>query len=174
MKYTQLLFLSLILIIASCKNETKTDALKEVTKQYAFTDSVKLDSFKVVLDGEKSEEIKMVFTITNYSGQEIYKKEIEAKEILSNFLASEDLKKESDKIKFLNEHLQDFFDDEHFLEPAVTTEQQPDNNAPDKTFYDELKQTQLNGFYYTLAKDKSFYIAWSVKEQRVKVYYQCC
>lgn len=67
-----------------------------------------------------------------------------------------------------------FFDEEHFLEPAVTEDQQPDNNSPDQPFYDELKITHLNGFYYSLGKDKSIYLAWSAKEKKVKIYYQCC
>ena len=84
------------------------------------------------------------------------------------------MKKESDKIKFLKEEISYFFDDRHFLEPAVTENEQSDKNVPDKNFYNELKQTGLNGFDYRLGKDEKIYIAWSVKDQKVKIYYKCC
>ena len=75
-------------------------------------------------------------------------------------------------MKFLKNEVQYFFEEEHFLEPAVMPNEQPDKNVPDKIFYEELKHTQLNGFNYRLAKEAKIYIAWSEKEQKVKVYYK--
>lgn len=175
MKYAHLLLLlSLISVFTACQSNNKVEAITEKTKLYAFSDSIQTDTFKINLIGDKSDDMKLIFTITNFNGVQIYKEEVTANQLLKNYLTSEDLKKESDKIRFLNEQLTVFFDEEHFLEPAVTSDQQPDDNAPDKAFYEELKQNQLNGFYYSLGKDKSIYIAWSAKEQKVKIYYQCC
>lgn len=174
MKQSYLLFLIILLSFAACKSEKKVEAITEKTKLLAFTDTVKLDTFKITLTGKKSAEMLLKFTIKNFKGTEIYNKEIKATDLLKSYLASEDLKKENDKIKFLNEQINVFFDEEHFLVPAITEDQQLDNNTPDKDFYQELKQTQLNGFYYSLGKDKSIYIAWSIKDQKVKVYYHCC
>ena len=174
MKYTTLLLLGLISIFTACQSNNKVETITEKTKLYAFSNSAKPDTFKINLIGNKSEDMNLVFTITNFDGEQIYKQEVKATQLLLSYLASEDLKKESDKINFLNEQMNVFFDEEHFLEPAVTTDQQPDNNSPDIVFFDELKQNQLNGFYYSLGKDKSIYIAWSPKEQKVKIYYQCC
>ncbi len=172
MKCTLLLLFSLI--FAACQSNNKVDALKEMTKIYAFSDSLKTDTFKINMIGNKSDNINLVFTITNFDGKQIYKEEIKANQLLKNHLAGEDLIKESEKIIFLNEQLNGFFNEEHFLEPAVTEEQEPDINTPDKLFYDELKKTRLNGFYYSFAKDKSIYIAWSSEDKKVKVYYRCC
>lgn len=172
MKYLYPLLLSLIFI--SCQNNNKIEATTAKTKQYAFTDTAKTDTFEVDLIGEKSDNMSIVFTITDYNGIQIYKEEVKATQLLKSYLASEDLTKEGDKIKFINEQVDVFFDEEHFLEPAVTADQEPDNNTPDKAFYEELKQNQLNGFYYSLGKDKSIYIAWSPAQKKVKVYYKCC
>ncbi len=174
MKHTHLLLFYIISIFTACQSNNKIEAVKEEVKLYAFSDSVKADTFNINLIGDKTEDMNIVFTITNFDGIQIYKEEVKANQLINSYLAGEDLNKESEKIKFLNKQLTIFFDEEHFLEPAITTEQQPDSNSPDKAFYDELKQTQLNGFYYSLGKDKSIYIAWSVKEQKVKIYYQCC
>ena len=67
-----------------------------------------------------------------------------------------------------------FFDEENFLEPAVTADEQPDKNTPDKNFFTELKQSGVNGFKYRLGKESNLYIAWSQQEKKVKTYYECC
>ena len=173
-KLHPLLLLLILCCFFACTNEKKVEAITEKTTLQPFTDTVKLDTFKITLAGEKSDEMVLKFTIKNFNGIEIYKKEIKAKDLLKSYLASEDLKKENEKIKFINEQINVFLTEEHFLAPAVTEDQQFDNNTPDKAFYEELKATKLDGFYYSLGKDKSIYIAWSIKEQKVKVYYHCC
>ncbi len=141
---------------------------------YSFSDAIKLDSFKVELKGNDSKTMQLLFTIKSFDGIEIYRQEIKASELLKKYLATAEMKKESDKIKFLKEEIAYFFEERHFLEPAVTENEQPDQNVSDKAFYNELKQTGLNGFDYRLGKDDKIYIAWSVKDQKVKIYYRCC
>jgi hypothetical protein len=175
MKIRYLLLLLLISVVAACTTETKkVEPLPEKILTHAFTDTLHLDTFKVVLNGKGSKNMSLLFTIKNYKGEQIYKEEIKAETLLKSYLASEDLKKENDKIKFLNDEVNFFFEEEHFLVPAITAEEKPDQNTPDKKFYEELKKNQLNGFSYSLGKDRQLYIAWSVKEQKVKVYYKCC
>lgn len=146
----------------------------EKTSTFAFSDTSKLDTFKVAIIGENTKDMQLLFTIKSSEGKEIYRQEIKATELLKNYIATADMKKESDKIKFLKEEIAYFFEEHHFLEPAVTADEQPDKNVPDITFYNELKQSGLNGFDYRLGKDNNVYIAWSPKEQKVKVYYKCC
>lgn len=175
MKLRHLLFSIGLLTIFACNSDTKTvEPIAEKKVSQAFTDTLALDTFKVALKGSKSSDMKFIFTITNKSGVEIYKEEINADSLLKNYLASEDLKKESAKIAFLNEEVNQFFEEEHFLIPAVNEDEKPDNNVPDVAFYNELKKTKLNGFSYSLGKDKQVYIAWSATAKKVKVYYRCC
>lgn len=155
------------------KNIDNVEALNKTTT-FAFSDTAKLDTFKVALLGKSTKDMQLLFTITTTAGKEIYRQEIKAEQLLNNYIATADMKKESDKIKFLKEEIAYFFEEHHFLEPAVTADEQPDNNVPDKAFYNELKKNGLNGFDYRLGKDHNVYIAWSAKEQKVKVYYKCC
>jgi hypothetical protein len=155
------------------KSVEQISDLEKVTT-YAFSDTLELDTFKVAIVGNSTKDMQMLFTIKSYRGEEIYRQEIKTAELLKNYLASAELKKEKDKIQFLKDELDYFFDERHFLEPAVTENEQADKNVPDKSFYEELKKTGHNGFDYRLGKDKIVYIAWSTKEQKVKVYYQCC
>jgi hypothetical protein len=171
--------LSIIGLLFACnpsgaekKNGTAEDLEKIST--FAFSDTSKLDTFKVALVGKESKDMQLFFTIKSFEGKEIYRQEIKTDELLKNYIATADMKKESDKMKFLKEEIAYFFDEKHFLEPAVTAEEQADKNVPDKAFYEELKKSGLNGFDYRLGKDSNVYIAWSAKEQKVKVYYKCC
>ncbi|WP_182921678.1 hypothetical protein [Pedobacter planticolens] len=156
------------------KDEKKVAVNIEKIALQAFTDTVQLDTFKIVLKGTESKNMSLLFIITSHKGVQIYKKEIKAEELLKSYLASADLKKEDEKIKFLNDEVNFFFEQEHFLIPAITEQEKPDNNTPDKAFYEELKASKLNGFDYRLGKDTKVYIAWSAKEQKVKIYYKCC
>lgn len=175
MNFRNLLFLFTILSFVACNSATKQiEPLPEKIAIHSFSDTAKLDTFKIVLKGKQLKDMSLLFTINNYEGKQIYKEEIRAEILLKSYLASEDLKKENDKIKFLNDEVNFFFEEEHFLVPAITAEEKPDKNTPDKNFYEELKRNQLNGFSYSLGKDAQIYIAWSVKEQKVKVYYKCC
>lgn len=146
----------------------------EKTTIFAFSGISKPDTFKIALIGKESKDMQLLFTIKSFNGNEIYRQEIKTVELLKNYLATADMKKESDKIKFLKEEIAYFFEEHHFLEPAVTLDEQPDKNVPDKVFYEELKKSGLNGFEYRLGKDHNVYIAWSAKEQKVKIYYKCC
>lgn len=139
-----------------------------------FSDSLKADTFRVQIEGKKPQEMQLVFTITSFESKKIYHQVIKATDLFKNYNATIDLGKKNNQIKFLKEEMKRFFDAENFMEPAVTDSEQPDKYVPDKAFYQELKNTQLNGFLYRLGKENKIYIAWSSTEKKVKPYYICC
>lgn len=139
-----------------------------------FSDSLKADTFKVSLMGNVLKDITIRFTITSHDGQLIYNKDFKATDLIENYKSSVDLKKERTQLAFIKDEYKLFFEDENFLEPAVTENEKPDKNTPDINFYNELKQSALNGFKYRSGKETSVYIAWSEKEKKVKPYYSCC
>lgn len=139
-----------------------------------FSDSIQVDTFKVVLNGAVLKDMIINFSITAYTGDVIYSKEFKATDLIDNYKASVDLKKERSQMDFILSEYKLFLDDENFLEPAVTENENPDQYTPDKNFYNELKQSSLNGFKYRTDKENNVYIAWSKKEKKVKPYYNCC
>ncbi|MFD2585177.1 hypothetical protein ACFSR6_21955 [Pedobacter vanadiisoli] len=145
---------------------------QSITK--SFSDLKTLDTFKIELTGRKPEEMVLTFTIKKADGKEIYNVKIKGTELLGSTDPNIDLRKEKDQIVFIKTIADDFFSDENFLEPAVMPEDKADNYVPDKPLYEELKKTGLNGFKYRLGKENNIYIAWSEKEQKVKIYYNCC
>ena len=138
-----------------------------------FSDSLKVDTFRLNLLGSRPEDMQLSFTITSYEGRKIYDIKIDAKELFKNYDVK-NLNKEKNQLQFLKDEVGRFLDEENFMEPAVTEQESPDANVPDKLFYEELKKTQLNGFSYRLGKDKKRYIAWSSEGNKVKLYYSCC
>jgi hypothetical protein len=139
-----------------------------------FSDTIKSDTFKVVLTGDALKDMTIKFTITAHNGMIIYNKAFKATDLVDNYKSTVDLKKERSQLKFIQEEYKLFLDEENFLEPAVTENENPDQYTPDKAFYDALKRSALNGFKYRSGKETSVYIAWSEKEKKVKAYYNCC
>ncbi|WP_147243791.1 hypothetical protein [Pedobacter miscanthi] len=169
-----------LFVLVACKPNSKKEAdaieFKNVNQRIAksFSDLKRLDTFKIELTGRKPEEMVLNFTIKNAEGKEIYNAKIKGAELLSNTDPNVDLSKEKDQVIFLKTIADDFFSDDNFLEPAVMPEDKADQYTPDKALYEELKKSGLNGFKYRLGKENNIYIAWSEKEQKVKIYYNCC
>ena len=139
-----------------------------------FSDTALADTFKVALIGETPADLLIRFSITAHNGKLIYHKDIKSGELIDNYKESIELKKQRDQMAFILNEYQLFLDDENFLEPAVTENENPDQYTPDKKFYEELRQSGLNGFKYRTGKENNTYIAWSEKEKKVKTYYNCC
>lgn len=178
MKHILLCLFALTVLLTACtspseKNSNTSPANLKTTVQ-SFSDTVKMDTFKVVLEGKKPKDMMLIFSITAYDGKEIYKQELKARDLIDNYKETIDLSKENSQREFIADEFNLFFDEENFLWPALTAEQTPDKYAQDKAFFQELQQSNLNGFKYRVSKETNVYIAWSEAEKKVKVYYKCC
>lgn len=177
MKIFKLPLIAVILLFAAC---TSTPGLKNnddplvKTLVKSFSDSTTLDTFVVTLTGKKPKDMLLTFKIKNSEGKEIYQQVLKASALISNYKETLDLGKEKMQHDFMMQELNYFLDEENFLEPALTLEEEPDQYTPDKAFYEELKGTNLNGFKYRISKETKIYIAWSEKDKLVKIYYKCC
>ena len=168
--------LFLLGFLAAC-NPSGQETMAKIASQVVskpFSDTVKADTFKVALTGDVLKNMAIKFTITAHNGALIYNKDFKATDLIENYKSTVDLKKERSQMKFIQEEFKLFLDEENFLEPAVTENENPDQYTPDKVFYNELKRSGLNGFKYRSGKETSVYIAWSEKEKKVKPYYNCC
>lgn len=180
MKNSSLLMIICLFAITACTSNNKKDAssieFKNVNQRItkSFSNSIMLDTFKIELTGRTPQDMVLNFTIKNTEGKEIYSTKIKGTELLGSTDPNVDLSKEKDQIIFVKTIASDFFSDDNFLEPAVMPEDKADNYVPDKILYEELKKSGLNGFKYRLGKENNIYIAWSEKEQKVKIYYNCC
>lgn len=182
MRNTYYIFLLLSLgFFSACNSNTGTEGTQSgkanvdgQTLLKPFSDSVKLDTFRIALKGESLKDMVMSFNITAHDGAKIYQKDFKVTDLIKNYESTLDLKKESKQKEFIQQELKLFFEDENFLEPAVTENENPDANTPDKAFFAELKRSALNGFKYRTSNEQKVYIAWSEKEHKVLPYYSCC
>jgi hypothetical protein len=170
--------LSLYILFSACSGSGTKEAISPTDHQKTsvkpFSDSLYADTFQVRIEGSKPKEMQLIFTIRSFKAKEIYRASIKAEDLFKNYNATIDLGKKNNQIKFLKEEMNRFFDEENFLEPAVTESETPDEHVPDKSFYKELKNNHLNGFIYRLGRENKIYIAWSASEKKVKPYYICC
>lgn len=182
MKQYYACFLLIVAFLAACNSNNKPVDPKlskpaspgGITVLKAFSDSLKVDTFKVVLTGDAPKNMMIKFSITAFNGVKIYEKDLKATDLIQNYQSTLDLEKDSKQKDFILQEYNLFFEDENFLEPAVTENETPDANTPDKTFFQELKLSGLNGFKYRTGNDNKVYIAWSAKEKKVLPYYSCC
>jgi hypothetical protein len=178
MRVIRLILLTPLLLVFGCndqgeKGTAQVAGLKnQVIKN--FSDSLSADTFTVKIIGSTLDSQRLDFKITDSKGKEIYHVEIPSASILKNYDATIDLKKKKNQATFLQSEVSRFFDEENFMEPAITDTETPDKNVPDLVFYEELKNSGLNGFFYRLGKEDKVYIGWSAKENKVKPYYICC
>ena len=178
-KFSLLALVFIIALLGCQSGKEKKEAVaafknvnQVVTK--SFSDLTTQDTFKIELTGRKPEDMVLVFNIKKAGGKEIYNVKLSGKDLLGSTDPNVNLSKEKDQITFLKTIAGNFFSADNFLEPAVLPADKPDNYVPDKAFYEELKKSKLNGFKYRLGKENNMYIAWSEKEKKVKIYYNCC
>ncbi|MET3113543.1 hypothetical protein AAKU52_001268 [Pedobacter sp. CG_S7] len=178
MKYIILNLIILAFFLSSCNNKSEKQLINSgeliKTSTAFFSDSFRADTFKVVLKGKEPKKMLLTFNIITAEGIEIYKKVFKARDLIHNYKETVDLRKKNKQQSFITGEFDFFLDEENFLWPAITSDQKPDQHSPDKYFFKELQDSQLNGFKYRISKETKVYIAWSAKERRVKVYYYCC
>ncbi|MBC7567473.1 MAG: hypothetical protein H7223_10980 [Pedobacter sp.] len=178
MRVLRLTLLLPFLLIYSCNNQDGkgTAQIAGIKSQVIknFSNSLFADTFTVKIIGSGLDSQKLDFRITTSKGKEIYHVDIPSASLLKNYDATIDLKKKQNQATFLQSEVNRFFDEENFMEPGITETETPDKNVPDLVFYEELKRSGLNGFFYRLGKEEKIYIGWSAKENKVKPYYNCC
>lgn len=176
-RWTAGILIGLSVLVAcsgSGTKETIPAAEQEKTMVRPFSDSLQADTFKVKIEGSKPKDMQLVFSIRSFEGRQIYRVSIKATDLFKNYDATINLDKKKNQLKFLKEEISRFFDEENFMEPAVTEQESPDQHVPDEAFFEQLKADGLNGFIYRLGKEQKIYIAWSLTEKKVKPYYICC
>lgn len=81
-------------ILSSCTSghETTSSAENHIVLK-PFSDSIKIDTFKVALKGDAVKDMTIQFSITAYDGKLIYSKDFKAKDLIDNYKSTVDLKK---------------------------------------------------------------------------------
>lgn len=192
MKLTLLAFVAFCFTIISCKQdpetfdsagvdstqvvvEVKKDSTPLIERQrlHMFSDGSRPDTFLIRAYGSDLLHAIVYLTIVSPDGNEIYKQEF-----TSDYLLGFGPGGEMDSLAQVNriaDRINEFFAEQHFLQPAIKENMTFDGNYTDKASWDELKLNRRSiGYTYLLGKEDKRWIAWSARQRKVVMYYNCC
>lgn len=176
------------LVLFSCNNssnktvtvtETKTvpagkKILLSTIRPHLFSDSIKSDTFKLVLTGDSITTSKAVFSIISGKGQLIYADTFDA-EWLEYVSPENGIPTDAQYETSIRHKVSRFFNDSSFVDaikvPASAT--CGDNGIPDSlNWFDIRSNKKVIGFHYWFdGSVDDNYIAWSKKQQKVVIYW---
>nr|WP_294860714.1 hypothetical protein [uncultured Fluviicola sp.] len=154
----------------------KSDFLIENKVFHTFSDPSKKDEFRIVITGKNLLKGKVLFAITNSEGKNLWKEEFDANYLLGyDFTGNINSQKETDA--FITKRIKEFFGKDRFSVPAIEDEITFEDQSYyiDKETWEEVKaNTKAVGFYYLLGAEDGKHIAFSVKKDKVVMFYNCC
>lgn len=162
--------------IDKTKNTEKSEFLIENKKLHAFSDPEKKDVFFIGIKGKNLLDGKVIFTITSPDGKQLLKEEFDA-DYLFGYDFTGDFKSKKDTDAFIKKRIGSFFAEKNFSVPAIKDDVvfEDQEYYIDKETWEEIKaNSKAIGFYYLLGSEDGRHIAFSVKKQKVAMYYNCC
>lgn len=160
----------------SRENSVKSEFLIENKKLHAFSNPEKKDVFFIGIKGKNLLDGKVIFTITSSDGKQLLSEEFDA-DYLLGYDFTGDIKSQKDTDAFIKKRVESFFAAKNFSVPAIKNDIvfEDQEYYIDKETWQEIKTNkQAIGFYYLLGKEDGRHIAFSVKMQKVVMYYNCC
>jgi hypothetical protein len=184
MRYVAILIL-LVIVCCSTKNDTQTQAHESPEKPeqdsvlfqrdttLSFSAKGESDTFRMIVTGKSLKEGKGTFQIMNQKGQTIHSENFETNMLLDYAFDGNAEKSEAET--HIRYRLESFFTPDKFRIPAIATSTVFDKNYSDKEIWDDIQADQSAvGFTYLLGKEDKRYIAFSQKQNKVVMYYNCC
>lgn len=186
------LTIGLILItIISCANSKRADSLssgpgsKSETEQsqskiicsnikpHKFSSHETLDTFKIWIEGESLLNSDVHFEIINSDKEKIYSVVFKSYLLLNYDISSDtiDFAKET----FIKTRISKFFNEENFISPAIKDGETFYSDYSDKTIWDEISADKNSvGFIYLIGEEDKRSIAYSKKQKKAVIYFNCC
>jgi hypothetical protein len=138
------------------------------TKLHVFSDTVKKDTFKLLLKGKTIKDGKGLFEIVSFDHKRIYSEQFQAVDLLGDlidFPLTDRQKEDTITYRFRN-----FFLNENFTTPALNKSEVLDTDYVKKEDFEDIKpDASSTGFIYALGYEGFAEIAWSKKRKKVVV-----
>jgi hypothetical protein len=149
-------------------------ALVEQKKHTAFSDNKEKDEFLIYVIGETIYEGTAIFQITNQKGVVIHKENFPA-HFLIGYGFTGDRNSVREMEEYIVERLNDFFDEQNFIYPAIRSEENFDEDYSNKEIWEDIQSDPTAiGFYYLIGEEDGRRIAYSKKNGKVVMYHNCC
>lgn len=151
----------------------QSDTLKVVRRAHPFSSPSAPDQFALVLRGPRLLDGEATFTITDASGQVIFREQLKAADLeaslvyeMKNLTATT-----AEREAFVRRRMDEFFADKNFRQPALPASATYRPGATDRTTWDDLrKRPDSIAFSYLVGKEDRHQLAWSpLRKQVVKL-----
>ena len=185
---TRFLFIIAVYFLLGCsgKRQVKSDAggaerrlpgvdslllINEIT--HNFSSVSEEDTFRIYVAGSSITKGEFHFQIITSKNKVIYDESLETTWLL-DFDADGDTT-ENEKENYIRRRIEDFFDEDNFMKPAISASDSYEADYSDKLIWDEIKSDSTSiGFYYLVGKEDGRRIAYSKRSKNVVLYYNCC
>ncbi|GAB2454911.1 hypothetical protein GCM10011375_02570 [Hymenobacter qilianensis] len=151
----------------------QSDTLKTVQRRRRFSSPSTDDEFKLVLRGPSLLAGEATFTITNSSGETIFREVLSAADLEASMVyeMKNSTATQAEREAFVRRRMDEFFADKNFRTPAVTAKDTYQAGTIDRTTWDDLRRRPDSiGFQYLVGKEDGRRIAWSpIKQQVVRI-----
>jgi hypothetical protein len=144
---------------------------KTITHKFSNVESP--DTFKIWIQGDSLLKSDVHFEIVNSAGTMIYSVEFKSY-LLLNYDISSDT---TDAVKetFIKTRIAEFLKEDNFKSPAIGDKETFDADYSDKSIWDEITINKNSiGFYYLIGEEDGRSIAYSNKQKKVVIYFNCC
>jgi len=148
--------------------------LVEQKRLTIFSNSKEKDEFLIYVVGETIYEGTAFFQITNYEGVVIHNESFPSKFLIGQEFVG-DRNSETEMEEFIIERVKNFFNEENFQFPAISPEENYDEDYSNKDIWEDILSDQTAvGFYYLIGDGDGRRIAYSKKNGKVVVFHNCC
>lgn len=146
--------------------------LTNVATHY-FSSPTAKDTFEITLRGETVNGGTVEFEIKTHEGDLIHYDSFPSYYLIGYGLS--DKATEIEKTEYIKDRILNFFNEDNFKQPAISSEEAFDESYSEKEIWDDIRaDTTAVRFEYIIAEESIAYIAYSKKLKNVVVIYSCC
>jgi len=148
----------------------QSDTLNQVQRRHAFSSAGQQDLFTLTLRGQELLKSEATFTITDASGQVIFREMLSAADLEASMVyeMQTPTATTAQREAYLLRRMDTFFADKNFHRPALPTNATYQPGALDRTSWNALRQRpDAISFEYLVGKEDRRRIAWSQQKKQV-------
>ncbi|SHK57434.1 hypothetical protein [Hymenobacter psychrotolerans] len=148
----------------------QSDTLKTVRQRHVFSAPASPDEFQLTLRGKDVLTGEITFTITDASGQVIFREMLSAADLEASMVYEMKMPTATpaEREAYIRRRMDEFFAERNFRKPALTAKEAYQASGADQATWDDLqKRPDAVGFVYTVGKEDRRRIAYSPRTKQV-------
>ncbi|NOS93263.1 MAG: hypothetical protein HOP30_15190 [Cyclobacteriaceae bacterium] len=184
MRTSLFILLIALTVLFGCKDAKKSNTNLSITVvdstavlysnhlAHEFSDHLEKDSFKISITGKTILTGQVKFEIKSANGEILLNETFPSYYLLgdSEYVERTDQQKE----EWIKKRVDEFFNEDNFHQPAITNPKF-DEDYSNKDIWEEIAVDKTAiGFFYLVGEEDGRQIAYSKKQKKVVMYFNCC